>query len=90
MDANKDSASVPGGECDPVCDTIRFELNDAEVKWLEEQREFFSEALVEILTGAMKEWIARNPDRLIPVESAANILREALDEFISRHKDEFV
>lgn len=71
-------------------DEVRFELNTTEMKWLEKQPRFCSEAVVEILTSALQEWIARNPDRFIGQQTIAAILREALDEFISRHKDEFL
>jgi hypothetical protein len=69
---------------------IRFELNCAEAKWLERQREFFSTALVEILTSALWEWMVRNPNRFVDCANATDILRTALDEFITRHKDEFL
>jgi hypothetical protein len=69
---------------------IRFELNCAEAKWLERQREFLSAALVEILTSALWEWMVRNPNRCVDCANATDILRTALDEFIARHKDEFL
>ena len=69
---------------------IRFELNCAEAKWLERQREFFSTALVEILTSALWERMVRNPNRFVDCADATDILRTALEEFIARHKDEFL
>jgi hypothetical protein len=69
---------------------IRFELNRAEAQWLERQREFLSAALIEILTSALWEWMVRNPNRFVGCTNATDILRTALDEFIARHKDEFL
>jgi hypothetical protein len=69
---------------------VRFELTSTEMKWLEKQSGFCREAMVEILTGALQEWIARNPDIFITQETITAILHEALDEFISRHKVEFL
>ena len=48
------------------------------------------QALVEIITGALLEWVARHSDWFINQENLTDILRQALDEFISRHKDEFL
>jgi hypothetical protein len=71
-------------------DEVRFELTSTEIEWLEKQPEFCSKAVVEILTSALEEWIARNPNRFISLATIAAILHESLDEFISRHKDEFL
>ena len=58
---------------------VTFQLNSFAAKWMAQQREF-----------CKLEWIARNSDRIIDQENVAAVLREALDEFISRHKDEFL
>ena len=73
-----------------MSDEVTFQLNSVEANWLHQQREFCGEAMVEILTGALLEWIARNSDRLIDQENAMVVLAQAFDEFISRHKDEFL
>lgn len=90
MDASKRSANIPERVRNRTSGEIRFDLNSAEAKWLDQQRESFSEALVEILTSALWEWIVRNPHRFVDCANATDILRTALDEFISRHKGEFV
>jgi hypothetical protein len=53
-----------------MSDEVTFQLNSVEANWLHQQREFCGEAMVEILTGALLEWIARNSDRLIDQENA--------------------
>lgn len=90
MDASNGSANIPESVRNRTSGRIRFELNSAEAKWLEQQRELFGQALVKILTNALREWIVRNPDRVVDYANATKILHTALDEFISRHKDEFV
>lgn len=69
---------------------VRFELTEPEIHWLDQQSEFYSNAVVEILAGALQEWISRNPSRCVTQETMTVILREALDEFIARHKAEFL
>jgi hypothetical protein len=69
---------------------VRFELTGPEIYWLEKQSRFCRDGTVEILTAAMAEWLPRNPDQCITPETVKVILREALDEFIARHKAEFL
>jgi hypothetical protein len=69
---------------------VRFELSGPELNWLKKQSGFCSDGVVEILTAALQEWLPRNTDRCVTRETATVILREALDEFIARHKAEFL
>jgi hypothetical protein len=69
---------------------VRFELTDLEVYWLNKQSGFCSDGVVEILTAALEEWLLRNAERCVTQETVTAILREALDEFIARHKAEFL
>lgn len=69
---------------------VRFELTGPEVYWLKKQSGFCSDGVAEILTAALQEWLPRNTDRCVTRETATVILREALDEFIARHKAEFL
>jgi hypothetical protein len=90
MDPNKHSKSIRRTTSEVNSDEIQFQLNSAEVKWLARQDPFFSDVLVEVLTSALWEWIPRNPDRVVDSLNVRYILHGALDEFISRHKDEFL
>jgi hypothetical protein len=54
-------------------DEVRFELTSTEIEWLEEQPEFCSKTVVKILTSALEEWIPRNPNRFIGLETIAAI-----------------
>jgi len=69
---------------------VRFELNGPEVYWLKKQSGFCSDAVVELLKAALEEWLLRNTERCVTQETVTAILREALDEFIARHKAEFL
>jgi len=90
MDPNKHSRSIHRSTSEGNSDELQFQLNSVEVKWLARQDQFFNDALVEVLTSALCEWIARNPDRVVDSLNVRHILHDALDEFISRHKDEFL
>jgi hypothetical protein len=90
MDSNKHSKSIRRSTSEGTSQEIQFQLNSVEVKWLARQDQFISDALVEVLTGALCEWIARNPDRVVDSLNVRHILHCALDEFISRHRDEFL
>jgi len=69
---------------------VRIELTWAEIYWLEKQSGFCSDSVVEILSSALQEWLPRNPGRCVTRETVTAVLREALDEFITRHKAEFL
>jgi hypothetical protein len=69
---------------------VRFELTAPEVDWLNKQSGFCSDGAVEILIAALEEWLPRNTERCVTQETVTAILREALDEFIARHKAEFL
>jgi len=90
MDPNEHSNSIDHGTSDGNSDTIQFHLNSTEAKWLKRQEQFFSDALVGVLTGALCEWIERNPNRVVDSLTVRHILHGALEEFISRHRDEFL
>jgi hypothetical protein len=90
MDPNKHSKSIHRSTSEGNSGEIQFQLNSAEIKWLARQDQFFSEALVELLTSALCEWIPRNPERVVDSLNVRYILHGALDEFISRHKNEFL
>jgi hypothetical protein len=69
---------------------IRIELTGPEIYWLEKQSGFCSDGVVEILIAALEEWLPCNTNRCVTQETVTVILREALDEFIARHKAEFL
>jgi hypothetical protein len=88
MDPNKYWRSIRPSSSEG--NSIQFRLNTAQAGWLARQDQFFSGALVGVLTSALCEWIARNPDGLVDSSNVSHILHKALDEFISRHRDEFL
>ena len=86
--SNKRSKSIHRSTSEGNSDEIQFQLNSVEVKWLVRQDQFFSDALAEVLTSALCEWIPRNPDQVVDSLNVRHILHRALDEFISSHRDE--
>jgi DNA-binding SARP family transcriptional activator len=67
----------------------RLKVDGASDVWLNTQRHAYDEHLANTLTSVLKEWIARNPGRLVDDTTLTAILPEALDEFIWRHLDDF-
>src|SRR5258708_37831450 len=88
MDPNKDSRSIHRSSSEE--NSVRFQLNSDEARWLARQDQFFSGALVGLLTSALSEWMTRNSDRLVDSSNVGHILHRARDEVISKHKDEFL
>jgi hypothetical protein len=67
----------------------RLKVDGPSDVWLNTQRRAYNEHLTNTLTSVLKEWIARNPGRLVDDTTLTAILPEALDEFIWRHLDDF-
>jgi hypothetical protein len=69
-------------------DKIQAELSTDQVVWLEKQSKLIDKA--ELLKYAVMEWVVRHPvdwRRGIRVGDAVQL---TLDEFVDRHKDEFL
>ena len=44
----------------------------------------------ELLKYALAEWVVRHPNDWFKLTNVGNAIRSALDEFIARHKEEFI
>ena len=57
--------------------------------WLARQCEFMGIPKEQLVVDAMEEWISRNREAVIAADLSGTV-QTALDEFINRHRDEFL
>jgi hypothetical protein len=67
---------------------LQSQLSAHHLYWLEMQKSAVD--LAEILKFALAEWVIRHPDEWFGDTSIGIAIRAALDEFIARHKEEFI
>jgi hypothetical protein len=85
----KDGAWSPGDN-DPnqVDPWVRSQLSAYHVLWLEKQGDVMNKT--ELLKYALAEWVVRHPSDWFKLTNVGKAIRSALDEFIARHKEEFI
>jgi hypothetical protein len=69
-------------------DKIHAELSTDQVVWLEKQSKLIDKT--ELLKYAVMESVVRHPIDWLRGMRVGDTIRLALDEFIDRHKDEFL
>jgi hypothetical protein len=67
---------------------VQSQLSPDHLDWLENQREFVDPT--EILKFALAEWVIRHPEDWFGDLNVEIAMRSALEEFIMRHKEEFI
>jgi hypothetical protein len=67
---------------------VQSQLSAQHLQWLEKQKEVVDPT--EILKFALAEWVIRHPEKWFGHASVAIAIRSALEEFIARHKEEFI
>ena len=67
---------------------LQSQLSAQHLYWLEKQKPAVDPS--EILKFALAEWVIRHPDEWFGDTSIGIAIRAALDEFIARHKEEFI
>ena len=75
---------------DVIPPNIRGSLSEFQLRWLDTQRPELHETFDEILENVFTEWLARHSQALQASLIYGEVLRQALEEFIGRHKDEFL
>ena len=89
MQANEDDSPSHGDERTNDFDPwVQSQLSAYQLVWLEKQRASIDPT--EILKSALAEWVARHPDDWFGQTNVGRAMRSALDEFITRHKQEFL
>jgi hypothetical protein len=86
----KENTGQPTEEPDPSSDAMQIELNPIQFHWITQQYEFLGVTKQELIADALEEWVCRN--RSIPLHriNASAIVYWALDDFMRRHRNEFL
>jgi hypothetical protein len=79
----------PPEEPDPHAQVINVVVSSQHFKWLTKQCEFLGITEQQLVADVLEEWICRNQPASLPPDPSA-IVRLALDEFMRRHRDEFI
>ena len=69
--------------------TLRVVVSAIQFDWLAKQCEFMRIPKEQLVVEAMEEWISRNREAVIAGDLSGTV-QTALDEFINRHRDEFL
>jgi hypothetical protein len=67
---------------------VQSHLSAHHLQWLEKQKEVVNPT--EILKFALAEWVIRHPEQWFGDANVGSAIRSALEEFIARHKEEFI
>ncbi len=78
------------GDNDPnqVDPWVQSQLSAYHVLWLDKQGGVLNKT--ELLKYALAEWVVRHPNDWCELTNVGGAIRSALDEFIARHKEEFI
>jgi hypothetical protein len=74
---------------DPFSESVEVLLTAQQFEWLTKQCEFLGISKQQLIGDAMEEWLCRYQVQINPHDVSATI-RAALDEFIRRHREEFL
>ena len=85
---NNESAPFPE-QPDQSGHTLRVVVSAIQFDWLAKQCEFMRIPKEQLVVDAMEEWISRNREAVIAADLSGTV-QTALDEFINRHRDEFL
>ena len=85
---DQDAESHDGGGTNEVDPWVQSQLSADHLHWLEKQRDVVDPT--ELLKFALAEWVVRHPDDWFGETNVGIAIRSALEEFIVRHKEEFI
>ena len=69
---------------------VQIVVTPAHFRWLTTQCEFAGISKQEMIAGVLEEWISRNGGLALPPIEPSTMVGWALDEFMQRHRDEFL
>ena len=90
MSRNEEIAPFSGSGPDEIAPSIQAKLSSYQVRWLNKQCDKLKSKEGKVLTEAFEEWLVRHSDRIIQAGNLGDLVSAALDEFINRHRDEFL
>jgi hypothetical protein len=80
--------SQDGERTNHVDPWVQSQLSAHHLQWLEKQKEVVNPT--ELLKFALAEWVIRHPEQWFGDATVGIAIRSALEEFIARHKEEFM
>jgi hypothetical protein len=86
--SDKNAGPHDDEETNQVDPWVQSQLPAFQLRWLERQRDFVDPT--EILKFALAEWVVRHPEEWFSDLNVEIAIRLALDEFIGRHREEFI
>jgi hypothetical protein len=84
---NQDS---PSGDFRDSSKPVRFELTSYQQKWIDKQLTLLLTKRIDVIRNAVEEFVARHGPGSFPGMSEQEIICLAVDEFIERHRLEFL
>jgi hypothetical protein len=69
---------------------IRQRLSDSQRQWLATQSDALEISSEQIMSDVLSEWFVRHREAASDGSSLGDFLPEALEEFVSRHHEEFL
>jgi hypothetical protein len=69
---------------------IRQRLTDSQRQWLATQSDAMAISSEQVMSDVLSEWFIRHPEAAGNGASLGDFLTEALEEFVSRHHQEFL
>ena len=86
--SDKDAESHDDAGTNDIDPWVQAHLSTHHLHWLEKQRGMIDPT--EVLKFALAEWVARHPEEWFGKQTSEVPCGHALDEFITRHKEEFI
>ena len=78
------------GETDQIDPVVAEALTPYQVEWLSRQCKDLGLKRLQILRQALFEWIDEHPDYRFSANTFGDLMRVALENYMSRHESEFV
>jgi archaellum biogenesis protein FlaJ (TadC family) len=85
-----DSSASSPEDLNQIASFIRSKLTDFQRQWLATQGEALNISSEQIMSDVLAEWLTRHRDATRKGNSIGDFLQEALEDFISRHHEEFL
>jgi hypothetical protein len=73
-----------------IASYIRQRLTDSQRQWLATQSDAMETSSEQIMSDVLSEWFVRHREAMDNGSSLGDFLPEALEEFVSRHHQEFL
>jgi hypothetical protein len=90
MSRSAGSAAFAARGADQIPPSIQAKLSTYQVRWLNKQCGASKSKKRKVLAKAFDEWLVRHSGQIIESGNLGDLVSVGLDEFINRHRDEFL